>query len=99
MYSGIAGCAERDQVLLRVCFRVAAEPPVVHVEIRHRTAGLTPPRVIARVAAPHFLAGSPHAPNFIATYGNGSGAVRMAGKSRKRRLRTFAQLMGFYCVL
>ena|SRR5438445_6469675 len=28
------------------------------------------------------------------TCGNGSGAARMAGKSRNHRLRTFAQLMG-----
>ena len=36
MHSGVACCAQRDQVLLCVGSRMAAELPVVHLKIRHR---------------------------------------------------------------
>jgi len=42
MQFGVACCAERDQVLLGVFPRVAAELPVVHREVRRRAARLTP---------------------------------------------------------
>src|ERR1019366_3145166 len=45
MHSGVACRAQRDQVLLRVGSRMAAELPVVHLKIRHRAARLTPPAV------------------------------------------------------
>jgi hypothetical protein len=45
MRSGVAGRAQRDQVLLGVFPRMTAEFPVVHLKIRHRATGLTPPVV------------------------------------------------------
>jgi hypothetical protein len=45
MHSGVACRAQRDQVLLCVGSRMAAEVPVVHLKIRHRATGLTPPAV------------------------------------------------------
>jgi hypothetical protein len=41
----MAPCAQRDQVFLGVGSRMAAELPVVHVKIRHRATGLTPPSI------------------------------------------------------
>ncbi len=43
MHSGVACRAQRDQVFLGVASRMAAELPVVHLKIRHRATGLTPP--------------------------------------------------------
>src|SRR5712692_525945 len=45
MHSGVACRAQRDQVFLGVASRMAAELPVVHLKIRHRATGLTPPTV------------------------------------------------------
>ena len=45
MHSGVACRAQRDQVFIRVGSRMAAELPVVHLKIRHRATGLTPPAV------------------------------------------------------
>ena len=45
MHSGVACCAQRDQILLCIGSRMAAELPVVHLKIRHRATGLTPPAV------------------------------------------------------
>src|SRR6266849_3695653 len=45
MHSGVACRAQRDQVFLGVASRMAAELPVVHLKIRHRATGLTPPAV------------------------------------------------------
>jgi len=45
MRSGVARRAEGDQVLLGVSSRMAAEFPVVHFEIRHRTTALAPPAI------------------------------------------------------
>ena len=45
MQPGVACRAQRDQVLLRVGPRMAAELPVVYLKIRHRATGLTPPAV------------------------------------------------------
>ena len=45
MHSGVPCRAKRNQVLLGVFPRMAAEFPVVHLKIRHRATGLTPPAV------------------------------------------------------
>jgi hypothetical protein len=45
MHSGVACRAQRDQVFIRVGSRMAAELPVVHLKLRHRATGLTPPAV------------------------------------------------------
>jgi hypothetical protein len=45
MHSGVTCSAQRDQVLFRVASRMAAEFRVVHLKIRHRATGLTPPAV------------------------------------------------------
>jgi hypothetical protein len=45
MHSGVACRAQRDQVLLGVGSRMAAELPVVHLKIGHRATRLTPPAV------------------------------------------------------
>ena len=45
MYSAVAYRAQRDQILLCVCSRMAAEFPVVHLDIRHGAAGLASPAV------------------------------------------------------
>src|SRR5208282_1476111 len=45
MRSGVACRAERDQVLLGVGSRMAAELPVVRLNIRHRATRLTPPTI------------------------------------------------------
>ena len=45
MYPGVACGAQRDQVLLCVGSRMTTEFPVVHLKIRHRATGLTPPAV------------------------------------------------------
>src|ERR1700719_4049977 len=42
MRYGVASRAQRDQVLLRIASRMAAEFPVVHLKIRHRATELTP---------------------------------------------------------
>jgi hypothetical protein len=41
----VAYRTQRDQVLLRIVAGMAAEFPVVHLKIQHRTASLTPPAV------------------------------------------------------
>ena len=48
MNSGVTLRAQRNQVLLGVGPRVAAEFPMVHLEVRHRATGLTPPAVAAQ---------------------------------------------------
>src|SRR5260370_30111978 len=45
MHSDVACRAQRDQVGLGVGSRMAAELPMVHLKIRHRATGLTPPAV------------------------------------------------------
>ncbi len=45
MRSGVTCRAERNQVLLGVGSRMAAELPVVHFKIRHRATRLTPPTI------------------------------------------------------
>ena len=45
MYSGVACRAQRNQVFFCVFARMAAEFLVVHLQIRHRATGLTPPAV------------------------------------------------------
>jgi hypothetical protein len=55
MQFGVACCAERDQVLLGVFPRVAAEFPVVHLQVRHRAAGLTPPGIATQDLLPQPL--------------------------------------------
>jgi hypothetical protein len=45
MHSGVACSAQRDQILLCIGSQMAAELSVVHLKIRHPTAGLTPPAV------------------------------------------------------
>src|ERR1019366_7137510 len=52
MPSGVACGAERDQVLIRVGSRMAAELPVVHLKIRHRATGLTPPAITTQDLLP-----------------------------------------------
>ena len=48
VHSGVACRAERDQVLLGGGPRMAAELPVVHLEIRHRGARLTLPAYVGK---------------------------------------------------
>ena len=48
MYSSVALCAERDQVLFRVVAGVAAKLFVVNLQIRHRAARLTAPAIAAQ---------------------------------------------------
>jgi hypothetical protein len=45
MRSSVAFRTQRGQVLLGVVTRMAAEFPVVHLEIRHRSTGLAPPAI------------------------------------------------------
>jgi hypothetical protein len=48
MHSGVAFRAQRNQILLCIGSRVAAEFPVVHLKIRHRSARLTSPVVTSQ---------------------------------------------------
>jgi hypothetical protein len=45
MLSGVACRAQRNQVFVSVFPRMAAEFRVMHLKIRHRATGLTPPAV------------------------------------------------------
>src|ERR1017187_2960323 len=45
MHSGVACRAHRNQILLCIGSRMAAELPVVHLKIRHHATVLTPPAI------------------------------------------------------
>jgi hypothetical protein len=84
MHSAVACRTERDQILLQVGSRMAAELTVVHLKIRHRVAGLTSPCVATQDLSAQTIVRQgiqPRGSGFWANHSQDAFSRRFSGKT------------------
>jgi hypothetical protein len=57
MGAGVTDRAKRDQVRFRVISQMTPKFLVVNLQVRHRSAGLTPPAIATQYLLPELLVG------------------------------------------